>query len=426
VTDLIIALFLGLFLLQWSLETSLAGLNLAHVLASPAMAPGALAGRVEEQSVVRSREYTVAGLRYALVREGAASAVVLAVLFSGLLPWLERSLVGVGLGGSHLFVVFLGTLGVASSLARLPFGLYRTFRIEARFGFNRMTFRLWLWDRLKAALLSALLGIPLLYGVYGFMEGTGRWWWLWLFAFLVAVQVVMVWLVPALIAPLFNKYTPLPDGSLRRRVEAIAEKAGFRTRGIFLVDASRRSGHSNAYLAGFGRPRIVLFDTLLERMSEAEIAAVLAHEIGHYRRRHIHRSLALSTAGLLLLLYILSWLVDWPPLFSAFGFAAPSTHVAVALLMLAGGAFTFWLGPVMAWLSRRREYEADAYSVNLVALPEALKSALIGLSDHNLSNLWPHPWYSGYHYSHPPLTQRLEAIDRLGSGAPPPMAPEAL
>ena len=192
-TDLIIALFLGFFLLQWALETGLSGLNLAHVLAAPATAPGALAGRVGEGNVARSREYTVAGLRYALLREAAASAVVLAVLFSGVLPWLERSLAAVGLEGRHLFVAFLGALGVASSLARLPFGLYRTFRMEARFGFNRMTFRLWLWDRLKAVLLSALLGLPLLYGVYGFMEGTGRWWWLWLFAFLVAVQR---WLTP--------------------------------------------------------------------------------------------------------------------------------------------------------------------------------------------------------------------------------------
>jgi STE24 endopeptidase len=180
------------------------------------------------------------------------------------------------------------------------------------------------------------------------------------------------------------------------------------------MDASRRTGHSNAYFTGMGRAkRIVLFDTMLEKMSDDETLAVLAHEIGHFRKHHIRQRLILGTATTLVGFFVLGLLAQWPPLFQAFGFAAPSPHALLALVALGGGAFTFWMEPLSAWWSRRHEYEADAYSVDVAGMPEALKTALAGLSGQNLSNLHPHPWYSAYHYSHPPLTERLAAIDRL-------------
>lgn len=412
-TELIVGAFLAMLLLNWAVETGLAGLNLAHTLAAPDGPPPALAGLVDADTVRRGRAYTAARLRFAIVR-GAAGLVLLPVLLlSGLLPWLEGALAGLGLEGAHLFVAYLVSLLVLSGLAGLPFTLYGTFGLETAFGFNRTTFRLWLLDRAKGLALGAALGLPFLYGVFYFMAGTGRWWWLWLFAFITAVQLVLVWLYPAFIAPLFNKFTPLPQGELRSRMEEMAGRARFRPREISTMDASRRSGHSNAYFTGLFRPRIVLFDTMLEEMETDESLAVLAHEMGHYRMRHVHKGLALNLAGLLAMLWVLSLLAQWPPLFQAFGFAAPSLHAAVALVVAMGGVFTFYLDPLLAWISRRHEFAADAFAVDLLQLPEALKSALIRLSGRNLADPTPHPWYSAYHHSHPTLLERMAAVDRL-------------
>jgi STE24 endopeptidase len=367
---------------------------------------------VDDALAERSRAYTLAKGRFALVSLAVSAATTLVALFSGLLPWLDEALRGAGLAGAHLFVAYLGVLALAGSVVGLPLSLYGTFVLEERFGFNRTRPALWLRDRAVGLALQLAIGGPLLYAVYGFMQFTGSLWWVWLFAFLVAFQVLLQWAYPTLIAPLFNRFTPLPEGPLRARLEALAAAAGFRNRGLYVMDGSRRSGHSNAYFTGLVRPRIVLFDTLVAQMSVDEAASVLAHEIGHYRRRHIHRMLLVSAASALLMLFVLSLLVAWPPLYAAFGFAAPSLHAALALASLAGGPFVFWLSPLTARLSRRHEYEADRYAVELARAPGALKDALVRLNGENLANLHPHPWYSAWHYSHPTLVERLAAIDR--------------
>jgi STE24 endopeptidase len=413
-TTTVVLAFLALFVLQLGVELGLLELNRRHVRAAGEAVPAPLQGRVTPETARRSCAYTLANLRFALVHGVYGAIVTLFVLFSGLLPILESRLAALPLRGLWLFVAFLVVLSAALSTVQLPFALYRTFSIEARFGFNRMTWRLWVVDRMKGLAVSVVLGLPLLCAVYGFMAATGSWWWVYLFAFLTLVQMVMLWLYPTVIAPLFNKFVPLPDGELKQRFEALARQAGFDNRGLFLMDASRRSGHSNAYFVGLVRPRIVLFDTLVDKMSPDEAAAVLAHEIGHYKRRHIHRRLAWAFVGLLVGLFVLSRLIAWPPLFQAFGFAAPSFHVALALLSLGGGAFTFFMEPVQAWLSRRHEYEADAFSVSLTGNAAALKSALIRLNGENLSNLNPHPAYSRWHYSHPTLLERIAAIGDHG------------
>jgi STE24 endopeptidase len=406
--------FLLFFALQQLVEAGLLLLNLRQAARSRGV-PATLAGKVEPERAERSREYTLAKGRFALVSMAGSAAITLVALFSGLLPWLDRALSGLGLSGAHRFSAFLVLLSLAGAVVSLPFTLYGTFVLEARFGFNRTTLRLWLSDQAKGLLVQAAIGIPLLYAVYGFMRFAGAAWWLWLFAFLVAVQVVLTWAYPTLIAPLFNRFDPLPEGELKERLAALAREAGFRNRGLYLMDASRRSGHSNAYFTGLFRPRIVLFDTLVQKMSVDEAAGVLAHEIGHFRRHHVHRMLAVSLAGLLAILFALSRLVPWPPLYAAFGFDAPSLHAALALAFLCGGAFLFWLSPLAAFFSRRHEYEADRYAVRLARAPAALKSALLRLDGENLGNLHPHPWYSAWHYSHPALVERLEAIDRAAA-----------
>ncbi|HEY6100262.1 MAG TPA: M48 family metallopeptidase [Anaeromyxobacter sp.] len=414
--SLVLPVFLVLFFTQLALETGLLLVNLRHAAGAGGL-PASLAGRVDDPIVARSRAYTRANGRFDLVAGLTGATFTLVVLLSRILPWLDRAIVELGLTGAHRFVAYLVVLSLASSAAGLPFRLYRTFVVETRFGFNRTTLRTWLSDRAKALAIEAALGLPLLYAVYAFMRFTGPFWWIWLFAFLALFQLFLLWLYPTVLAPLFNRLEPLAQRPLRQRLEALARDAGFRNRGLFVMDASRRSGHSNAYFAGLFRPRIVLFDTLVAQMSVDEAASILAHEIGHYRAHHVHRRLAVGLATTLAGLFVLSRLVPWPPLHAAFGFDAPSLHGAIALLALAGGPFVFWLRPVAARLSRKHEYEADRYAVRIARAPEALKGALVRLNGENLSNLHPHPWYSWWHYSHPPLVDRLAGVDREAAAA---------
>jgi STE24 endopeptidase len=403
--------FIVCFCLQYAIETALLLVNLRHVRRSGGVPPP-LAGRVDEATAERSRVYTLANGRFALAQGLLGGALTLAVLLSGSLPALDRALAASGVDGAHRFVAFLAILAAGGALAALPLAAWRTFVLEERFGFNRTTPRLWLVDRAKGLAVEAALGIPILYAIHALMRSAGPRWWLWVFAFLMAVQLFMLWLYPTVIAPLFNRFAPLPEGPLRERLVTLARSAGFAHRGLYVMDASRRSGHSNAYFTGLFRPRIVLFDTLVRQMGVEEAASVLAHEIGHYRARHVHRRLAISAAALLVTLLVLSWLVPWPPFHAAFGFAAPTLHGALAIVSLGGGAFVFWAQPLAAHLSRRHEYEADRYSVRLARAPEALKRALVRLNGENLSNLHPHRWYSAWNYSHPTLVERLAAIDR--------------
>jgi len=418
VSTLILATYLAFFALQHAVEWGLALANLRHLRRHGHEVPAPLAHRVDEAAARRSRDYAVARARLGLAAGAAGAALTLAVLLGGALPALDGLLAGRGLAGAHLFAAFLGALALGAGLAGLPFSLYATFALEARFGFNRTTPWLWVVDRAKGLLLSAALGLPLLYAAHAFFVRAGAAWWLWVFALLAAVQVALAWLWPSLLAPLFNRFTPLPEGELRRRLEALARDAGFRTRGLFVMDASRRTGHSNAFFAGLFRPRIVLFDTLAERTPVDEAVAVLAHEMGHWKLRHVARGLALGLGSQLLSLLVLSRLAAWPPPFRAFGFEGPSLHAAVALALLCGGAFTFFLAPLGSWLSRRHERAADRYAIRLTGLAGALKSALVRLGEENLSALRPHPWYAAWHYSHPPLVERLAAIDRAVAGLP--------
>ncbi len=413
---IVLAVFVTFYVVQYAIETALLLVNLRHVRLSGGVPPP-LAGRLDEESAALSREYTLANGRFALWQGTFGAALTLLVLLSGVLPALDRALASRGIDGASRFVTFLGILAAGGAIISLPFSAWHTFVLETRFGFNRSTPRQWVVDRIKGTALEVALGIPLLYAVYGFMRFAGPRWWLWLFLFLAGFQLFMQWLYPVVIAPIFNRFAPLPEGPLRERLVALAETAGFAHRGLYVMDASRRSGHSNAYFTGIFRPRIVLFDTLVEGLAVDEAASVLAHEIGHYRARHVHRRLALSFASLLLALLVLSWLVPWPPLHAAFGFDHPTLHGAVALLSLGGAAFVFWVQPLASRLSRRHEYEADRYAVRLARSPEALKTALVRLNRENLSNLHPHPWYSAWHYSHPTLVERLAAIDREATAA---------
>jgi STE24 endopeptidase len=299
---------------------------------------------------------------------------------------------------------------VLSFLATLPFDLYRTFVVEARHGFNRMTPKLFVLDMAKAAVLAIVLGTPLLLAIFWFVQTTGPWWWVYTWFAWIAFTLLIVTVFPRWIAPLFNRFTPLEEGELRSRIEALIARCGFRTEGLFVMDGSKRSSHGNAYFTGFGtNKRIVFFDTLMERLTPAEIEAVLAHELGHFARGHIPRLLMVRFALALLLLAILGWLYREPAFYQALGLSAPHIGAALAGFALIIPVFTFPFQPLASLMARRQEFEADAFAASHASAAD-LVSALAKLYRDNASTLTPDPLHSLVYDSHPPAALRIEHL----------------
>jgi STE24 endopeptidase len=386
-------------------------LNRSNVLAHAAAVPGVFKGVVDEATYAKTVKYTLAKGRLHQLELTYNTAVLLAVLFGGVLPWGFDLFVRSFGGAAWSLAAFLFVTGVALSLTGLPWDWYAQFHLEERFGFNTTTQMLWWMDRLKGLLLSLLLGYPLLTLVLKLVAWTGPWWWLWAWGVLLAFQLLMAVLAPVLILPLFNKFTPLPEGSLRERLLKLAERTAFRSRSIQVMDGSKRSRHSNAFFTGFGRFRkIVLFDTLIQQLAEPELEAVLAHEIGHFKKKHIQKMLAASALGSLAGFYLLALLAGQPWFYRSFGFEPGNLAPGLLLFALLAGVVTFWFSPVAHWWSRRYEYQADAFAAQVMNEGRSLVGALRKLNQKNLSNLTPHPLYSGFYYSHPTLLEREQAL----------------
>lgn len=406
-----------LILARAAAELWLRRLNQRHVQAHAKETPPAFRGIIDETTYRRSADYTLAKGRFGNVVTIFDAVVLVALLFSGLLPWaLERF--NAGLGTSIWAMAgFLFLVGVALSILELPFAWHAQFKLEERFGFNTITIKTWVLDRVKGLLLALLLGYPLLALVLKLIEWTGPNWWIWAAAVVIAFQLLLLLIAPAVIMPLFNRFTPLPEGSLRERLFALAQRTEFPTRNIEVMDGSKRSHHSNAFFTGFGRFRkIVLFDTLIAQLTEPELESVLAHEIGHYKKRHVFKLLAVSIAGVFVAFAMIAWLARQGWFYRAFGFehhagfAAANIAPAMLLFGLLAGTITFWLSPFTHIWSRRFEYEADAFTGTIMGEAQSLIQALRKLSEKNLSNLTPHPLYSGFYYSHPTLLERERAL----------------
>lgn len=417
--QLIVGSFLALFTLEFLVEFTLNELNLRHVWERGAAReiPDFFREKVQSDDYDKSVRYTLAKGRFQRWSDLYGRAMLLVILFSGSLPFLDNLATAVA---TRFFpvprargIIFCLAVGAIFVIIGLPADLYATFGLEARFGFNKTTVKLYVTDKLKGLVLGLVIGVPFLYVVLWLMEAKGRYWWIWAFLFICGFELLMIVIYPTFIAPLFNKFEPLKDGELRDRILRLAEQVGFRTSGIYSMDGSRRSAHSNAYFTGLGRAkRIVLFDTLIEQMTIEQGLAVLAHEMGHYKMKHIRRMLLVQTVFLFIGLFILSLLLEYQPLFSAFGLQ-PTSHAALVLFSLLAGPFTFYLGPLMNLLSRRHEYEADRFAAVTLRDGGPMEEALVNLTVKNLSNLTPHPWYSFYHYSHPTPVERIEAIRRI-------------
>jgi len=406
-----------LILARATTELWLSRLNQRHVRARANEVPAAFRRMIDEATYRRSVDYTLAKSCFRDVAGVFDTVMLIAVLFSGVLPWAFRRF-SANFGTSVWAMAgFLFVTGIALSIPALPFAWYAQFKLEERFGFNTTSIKTWILDRMKGFLLAVLLGYPLLALVLKLIEWTGSNWWLWAAAIVIAFQLLLLLIAPAIIMPLFNKFTPLPEGTLRERLFALAQRTDFPTRSIDVMDGSKRSRHSNAFFTGFGRFRkIALFDTLIAQLTEPELESVLAHEIGHYKKRHILKLLGASIAGVLLAFAAIAWLARQQWFYRAFGFerqtgfAAANVVPAMLLFVLLGGTISFWVSPFIHIWSRRFEYEADAFARLTMGEAQSLIQALRKLSEKNLSNLIPHPLYSSFYYSHPTLLERERAL----------------
>ncbi len=393
-------------------------LNRRHVLARANAVPPAFAGAVTPETYAKSVAYTLAKSRFQMVDLTWGALVLAATLFSGVLPWFYRAFQHAAGPSVWAGAAFLLAVGVAFAATDLPLAWHAQFHLEERFGFNTTTAATWWLDRVKTFLLGLALGYPLLVLILKLAVWLGAAWWFWAWVCLAAFNLLMILVAPVLIMPLFNKFTPLPAGPLRDSLLALGRRAGFRARDIQVMDGSKRSRHSNAFFTGLGRFRkIVLFDTLLQQLDQAELESVLAHEIGHHKKGHIPKTIALSLAGSLPAFYLVALLAkeEWFVRAFGFGFAPANIVPALLLISLLAGIVTFWLSPLFHLLSRRYEYEADAFAAGLIKGPQPLIAALRKLCEKNLSNLTPHPIYSGFYYSHPTLLEREAALARTAS-----------
>jgi STE24 endopeptidase len=398
-------------------ELWLSRLNQCHVRAHENEVPPVFRGIIDEATYRRSVDYTLAKSRFGDIVDVFDAVVLIAVLFSGLLPWAFGKFSGT-FGTSVLAMAgFLFVTGIALTTLGLPFAWYAQFKLEERFGFNTTTVKTWILDRIKGFLLAVLLGYSLLVLVLKLIERTGANWWIWAAAVVIAFQLLLLLIAPAILMPLFNKFTPLPEGDLRERLFALAQGTDFPTRSVEVMDGSKRSRHSNAFFTGFGRFRkVVLFDTLIAQLTHAELESVLAHEIGHYKKRHVLKSLSISIAGIVMAFAAIAWLARQQWFYRAFGFehqpgfAAANVVPAILLFALLAGTITFWVSPFIHTWSRHFEYEADAFARATLGEEQSLIHALRKLSEKNLSNLTPHPLYSAFYYSHPTLLERERAL----------------
>jgi STE24 endopeptidase len=384
------------------------------VLTHRARVPEEFAAEVPLDAHQKAADYTCARIRVASLDVLLEAIVALLVTLGGGLALVDDYLRRQGFDGVSLGLSVIAVLAAASAVIGWPLALYRIFVIEARFGFNRTTWGLYLADCAKALLLALILGAPLLATILWLMQRAGDAWWLYAWTVWFAFSVVLLWAYPAFIAPWFNKFQPLADESLKARVEAVIARCGFSSRGVFVMDGSRRSSHGNAYFTGFGRnKRIVLFDTLIERLTGEQVEAVLAHELGHYRLRHVRKRLVLSFVASFVGLACLGWLSREPGFYSIFGVATPSSHAALVLFSIGAPLVTFWLSPLAGAWSRRHEFEADAFAASCIDA-RSLAHALVKLYKDNATTLTPDTVYSCWHDSHPPARTRIARLQRAG------------
>ena len=403
-------IFVAALLLSTGLRLWLDLRHLRHVAAHRDQVPADFFGRIELVDHRKAADYTTAKLRLGFFETLVDTVMLILLTLGGLLALIDGGL-REWLGAGHpQGLALFATVGLIGFILGLPASLYRSFVLEERFGFNKLTWKLWLADLAKGAALTVAIGGPLLYAVLWLMDAMGGNWWLYVWLLWLGTNLLILFLYPTVIAPLFNKFTPLEDASLRQRIEALLARCGFSSSGLFVMDGSKRSAHGNAYFTGFGRAkRIVFFDTLLEKLAPQEIEAVLAHELGHFRHKHVVKRIALMGVMSLAFLWLLGLLIGQPWFYEGLGVGAGSTAMGLLLFSMVLPVFLFPLAPLTSALSRRHEYEADAYAAQQTAAADLI-AALVKLYRDNAATLTPDPLHSLFHDSHPPASQRIARL----------------
>ena len=404
-------LFLVMLASSLAIRLWLAHRQISHILAHRSSVPDAFEGKISLEEHQKAADYTVTKTRFGRWPTFYDAGLLLVWTLGGGLEWLDQTAAGLELSpiatGIGVMVVFM----LVSSLLELPFSVYSTFVIEDRFGFNRTTVKTFIADLFKGAAIAVILGVPLLWIILWLMEKSGELWWVYTWLVWTGFSLLIMWIYPTLIAPIFNKFEPLEEGDTLERIKQLLHRCGFSSNGIFVIDGSKRSSHGNAYFSGFGRnKRIVFFDTLLKMLNDDELEAVLAHELGHFKKKHIVKSMLISIATTFIALAMLAWLMQNPWFYNALGVSTPSTYMALLLFALVLPVFTFVLHPLLSLFSRKNEFEADAFAAEQTRA-EYLVQALVGLYKENASTLTPDPLYSAFYDSHPPAPVRIAHLN---------------
>ena len=411
-TNKLLVVYLAAYLLSTSLGLIIEWINARNLRRYRGEVPGAFRGIIDENELERMDRYTIDKTNLSYVETVISKAIFLFVILSGLLPWLAPVLEDVYFVWAGL--IFFAVPGLIGAVADLPFEYYHLFSIEEKYGFNTLTRKTWLTDLFKSLLITVFIGVFLLSLLLLMIQYAGGGWWVWAWLIFFGFQILMTIIYPTVIAPIFNKFVPLEDGELSEGIRRLAEKEGFAIKGVFQVDAAKRSRHTNAYLSGFGKTkRIVLFDTLLEAHDNDEILAVLAHEIGHSKRNHIKKQLFIMGLFSLILFYLISKMISWAPMYHAFGFSGMPNYAGLFLVAVLWEPLGFFLSPVAMALSRRFEREADRFAFNVMETAQPLVRALKKMAKDNLSNLRPHPLYVRFNHSHPPLLERIRTLENM-------------
>lgn len=409
-TILIISLYLAVLAFSLGLHF----LNNRHLKQHGHEIPEGFETVIDPDGLALSSDYTLAKGQVSLVQSLFDSGLTLLFIFGGLLTWYDGWLAGYNLSFIVSGLVFFLLLSLVQTLLGTPFDLYNHFKIETRFGFNNMSFKLWCIDQLKSLLLSTLFFILLASAAFWLIQSAPESWWYWVWILIVGFGLLMMVISPYVIEPLFFKFEPLQVEGLEEEIREMMAKTGLSVSKVLQVDASKRSGHSNAYFTGFGKQkRVVLFDTLLEQLSKEEILAVLAHELGHMKKKHILKRMLLMAGVALFYCWLAHTLVNWQGLPALIGFEEASFYARIVILFFLSGILTFPLTPLSSLLSRKDEYEADRFACDLHGNPEDLATALVQMSKENLSNLHPHPIYARFYYSHPPVVERVQQLQKM-------------
>jgi STE24 endopeptidase len=416
--NFLLLVFLLIFLIRSVTQWFLNRLNISYLRQHGITVPELFQDVIDQEKLRKISAYTVDSTQFSTIATLVNEGLSLAILLSGFLPWLERVIHQRGYGMIVGGLVFFAILSILANLLRIPFNLYETFVIENRYGFNTKTLKIWLSDLLKSMIIFGILGGLLLWVLLTLVIHGGNAWWVWAWMLVGGFELLLLWLFPLVIAPLFNKFEPIENKLLEQRIGALMGKVGLRVKGVFRMDASKRSRHTNAYFTGIGRSkRIVLFDTLLGSHTEEEILAVLSHEVGHWKRKHVLKQLILVETFSLVVFYVVARLLDWSLIYQTFGFQEPIPYIGLFLVGALLSPLGYFVQPLESAISRKFERQADDFSEGLMKTAEPLRHALKRLATDNLANLTPHPFYAWFYYSHPPLVERISRLNFREQGA---------